>query len=89
MQRDFPSLREEQQANGVAASLDKPVFDQDLYGAGPEGLNGYDASIGVAETEEDMDEREAAVRRYDFCPAQCCWAPSAFAKHCLLRSFTH
>lgn len=72
VERDFASLREEQnKAQGVAASLEQAVFDQDLYGGAADGFGGYDRSIGVAETEEDMDEREAAVRRCCTSPAPC------------------
>lgn len=58
------ALQEERRrAEGIAASLQQPVYDQDLYGGATDGYAGYDRSIGIADTEEEMDEREHAVRR--------------------------
>ena len=63
--KDFTALQDERKrAEGVAADLQHAVFDQELYGGSTERFAGYDRSIGLADTEEEMDEREQAVRRY-------------------------
>ena len=90
VERDFASLREEQnKAQGVAASLEQAVFDQDLYGGAADGFGGYDRSIGVAGTEEDMDEREAAVRRCCTFPALCSGlaCPCCFAQYSVSHAY--
>jgi hypothetical protein len=64
VEKDLMALQEERRrAEGVAASLQQPVFDQELYGSNSDRFAGYDRSIGLADTEEEMDEREQAVRR--------------------------
>lgn len=64
MDKDFTALQKERErADGVAADLQQAVFDQELYGGGRDRFAGYDRSIGLADTEEEMDEREQAVRR--------------------------
>ena len=50
-------------ADGVSASLQQATFDQDLYGNGTDRFSGYERSIGVAEADDGMDEREQAIRR--------------------------
>ncbi len=64
MDKDYTALQDERKrAEGVAADLQHAVFDQELYGGSTERFAGYDRSIGLADTEEEMDEREQAVRR--------------------------
>ncbi|BDA41401.1 Splicing factor 3B subunit 1 [Coccomyxa sp. Obi] len=61
--KDFTALQDERKrAEGVAADLQHAVFDQELYGGSTERFADYDRSIGLADTEEEMDEREQAVR---------------------------
>jgi len=60
---DFAAQQERQRQDGIAASLKQAAFDQDLYGSGTDRFAGYESSIGVADTEEEMDAREQAVKR--------------------------
>ena len=79
--KDYTALQDERKrAEGVAADLQHAVFDQELYGGSTERFAGYDRSIGLADTEEEMDEREQAVRR---CAGLCLL--SAIASSVLLK----
>lgn len=49
--------------DGVSASLQQTTMDEDIYGNGTDRFSGYERSIGVAETDDAMDEMEQAVRR--------------------------
>ena len=54
----------QRKSDGLPASLQQATFDSEIYGNGTDGLSGYDRSIGVADADDAMDEREQAVRRY-------------------------
>ena len=53
----------QRKSDGLPASLQQSTFDAEIYGTGTDGFSGYDRSIGVADADDAMDEREQAVRR--------------------------
>ncbi|CAL5222736.1 g5143 [Coccomyxa viridis] len=61
--RDLNGVQNGQRkSDGLPASLQQATFDEEIYGNGTDGLSAYDRSIGVADADDVMDEREQAVR---------------------------